>query len=98
MNKFNIKKYIIIFICISLISMTSIDFILLHRHDYMHCNSSECTLCTHLEQFQQKLKFLNNLTDILLESTLITYFIIVKLFKEVIINITPISLKVRMDN
>ncbi|MGL5312591.1 MAG: hypothetical protein ACRC92_05030 [Peptostreptococcaceae bacterium] len=99
MDKYNIKKYLIVLICISFISMISFDFISLHKHDKLHCNKTECSLCTHIEQTQNILRSLHRSNSIFSIGILLVFFQIEIFYKWIVLkNDTPISLKVRMDN
>lgn len=99
MRKYNIKKYLAVLICISFISMISFDFISLHKHEYLHCNKSKCSVCIYIEQAQNILRSLHSSNSVFSIVILRIFFGINILYKRIVLQKnTPISLKVRMDN
>lgn len=64
------------------------------------CNSGECPICSNIKQIQNNdYKFLINLSNInfILIPLIIIFFTLHKIHY-LVLNITPVKLKVRMDN
>lgn len=98
MKNLNIKKYIIIIICISFLSTISFFSFSHHSNDHIHEVTVECSQCHYINHVLHQLKFLYKLETIPLGEIVLLFCVFdLLLNKQLATKNTLITLKVRLD-